>query len=106
MKRKINSLLHPRPKRPPTYIEAHWGRGPKDVHTAAVSEPSDNRKLIALGAVHTIVYVTRKGEDQDFVEYEHKFKPSDPPLLCYGSEDGRLYLVGGVYYMHKHGIVD
>ena len=76
------------------------------MHTARVTEPSDNRKLIALGPLFSVVYLTEKGSDRDVVEYEHKFKPSDPPLLCYGSEDGRLYLVGGGYYMHKHGIVD
>ena len=94
------------PRRPPSYEEAHWGRTPHDVHKARVSEPGDNSKLISLGAIHSIVYVTEKGFDRDPVEYEHKFKASDPPLLAYGDKDGNLYIIGGAYYITSRGIVD
>lgn len=104
--RRANHVLYPKPRKPPSYAAAHWGLPATDVHRAKVHEPSDNHKLIALGPVHSIVYVTRKGGDQDPVEYIHKFKASDPPLLAYGDKDGKLYFVGGAYYMTEHGIVD
>jgi hypothetical protein len=104
--RRKNSLLYPRPKAPPSYRDAHWGRPVQEARTLAVSEPGDNEKLIGLGPLLSVVYVTQKGDDDEPVEYEHTFKESNPPLLAYGSDDGKLYIVGGGYYMTKHGIVD
>ena len=104
-KRRKNSLFYPKPASPPSYRESHWGRKATDVRTVSVSEPGDNDRLIGLGAVHSIVYVTQKGGDSAPVEYEHKFSAKDPPLLAYGSDDGALYFVGGGYYVSKHGII-
>ena len=72
----------------------------------SISDPGDNRKLIGLGPLLSVVYLTVKGGDSEPTEYEHKFREADPPLLAYGGTDGRLYIVGGGYYMTKHGIVD
>jgi hypothetical protein len=90
----------------PSYEEAHWGLKPTDVRTADVCEPGDNTKLVGLGALVSVVYLTEKGGDGELVEYEHHFKPSDMPLLAYGDTDGNLYVIGGAYYITKHGIVD
>jgi hypothetical protein len=99
-----------RPRRsngpPPSYRAAHWGLPSTEAGNYDVNEPGDNRKLIGLGLVHSIVYVTRKKGDAGDTEYEHKFSSSDPPLLAYGSDDGRLYFLGGKYRMTVHGIVD
>jgi hypothetical protein len=90
----------------PSYTSSHWGRSPTDIrHRQEVPDPRDNSKLIGLGPVHSIVYVTMKGQDQEPVEYEHKFSSRDPPLLAYGDADNKLYLVGGGYKVTAHGIV-
>lgn len=89
----------------PSYKESHWGRDVTDVQYARINEPRDNKKLIGLGAVHSIVYITRKGSDGEDVEYEHKFSSREPPLLAYGDKDGRLYIIGGSYRVTRHGIV-
>jgi hypothetical protein len=92
--------------RPPSYKEAHWGREPPDgVKRYDVNEPRDNDHLIGLGTVVKIIYLTEKGSDPEVVEYDHDFSKRTPPLLAYGSDDGRLYLLGGTYKMTKHGIV-
>lgn len=105
-RRKKNSVFYPKPKRPPSYEEAHWGRPVNQSRVMRVHEPGDNKKLIGLGPIVSIVYLTQKGSDPDLTEYEHTFKASNPPLLAYGSDDGELYIVGGAKYMTKHGIVD
>jgi hypothetical protein len=92
------------PRKPPSFKESHWGKDATDVRHVRVAEPRDNKKLIGLGVVHSIVYVTQKGTDQEPVEYEHKFSHRDPPLLAYGSDDGKLFFVGGEYYVTSHGI--
>jgi hypothetical protein len=90
----------------PSYTASHWGRRPEDSFSTDVPEPRDNNHLITLGWLHSVVYITRKGSDPpEGVEYEHKFSHRNPPLLCYGSDDGRLYLVGGSYRMTRHGII-
>jgi len=70
-----------------------------------VQEPRDNEKLIGLGILLSVVYVTEKGGDRSPVEYEHTFDERNPPLLAYGSDDGKLYIVGGGYKVKPHGIV-
>jgi hypothetical protein len=92
--------------RPPSYREAHWGQdGPDGTRSYEVNEPRDNKELIALGTVLKIIYVTRKGDDEEDVEYDHDFSERSPPLLVYGSDDGRLYILGGGYKVKVHGIV-
>jgi hypothetical protein len=90
---------------PPGYRAAHWGIAPTGSRVRDVPNPKDNGKLIELGVVHSLVYVTRKGTDREDVEYEHEFSFRDPPTLCYGDRDGKLYLVGGEYKMTVHGII-
>ena len=92
-------------KTPPSYVESHWGKKPTLQASCPVQEPRDNAKLIGLGVLHSVVYVTKKGGDYGDVEYEHKFDESDAPLLAYGDKDGRLYIVGGGYTVEKHGII-
>jgi hypothetical protein len=95
------------PSAPPSYTESHWGKGPKDIRkNVPVPDPRDNTKLIGLGVLHSVVYITEKGGDYELVEYEHAFSEDDPPLLAYGDKDGKLYIVAGGYRVTKHGIVD
>jgi hypothetical protein len=103
--RKKNGLFIPSDGPPPSYEEAHWGRAPRDRHHTMVQEPRDNARLIGLGSLMSVVYVTEKGRDTEPVEYDHRFKESEMPLLAYGSHDGYLYILGGGYRIEKHGII-
>jgi hypothetical protein len=89
----------------PSYEESHWGLSPEVRTTFSVPEPSDNDKLIGLGTVVSIVYLTEKGGDGELVEYEHDFSARNPPLLAYGNRDGKLYIVAGGYKVRARGIV-
>lgn len=89
--------------KPPSYEASHWGRAPRSRSTREVTEPGDNEELIALGTLVQVVYRTSKG-DLVNVEFEHEFN-APRPLLTYGSDDGRLYLVGGGYKVTRRGIV-
>jgi hypothetical protein len=102
MRRRRKKVVNPAP----SYEAAHWGVKPKGTKVLDVPNPRDNTRLVGLGAVVSIVYLTEKGGDGELVEYEHEFSKRTPPLLAYGKEDGRLYLVGGGYKMTIHGIVD
>ena len=88
-----------------SYRDTHWGIDSEKTTTESVHEPGDNERLIGLGTLLEVVYVTRKGFD-GVSEYEHKFSEKNPPLLAYGSNDRKLYIVGGSYRVTKHGIVD
>ena len=92
VKRKKNSFLYPKPAKPPTFKAAHWGLNPQAAYTADVPDPRRNKEMVGLGAVVSIVYLTQKAGDSDLTEY--------------GDKDGKLYFVGGAYYMTEHGIVD
>lgn len=92
-------------ERQPSWTETHWGLMPRDTRHMTIAEPRDNRELVTLGFVHQVVYVTKKGADPELVEYEHTFSRSRPPLLCYGSDDGRLFFAGGGYRITPHGII-
>jgi hypothetical protein len=78
---------------------------PTAVATYPVQEPSDNEQLTGLGWLYQVVYVTTKAGDTGPTEYIHTFDEKNPPLLAYGSDDGRLYIVGGGYVVRKHGII-
>jgi hypothetical protein len=99
--RKKNGIFSPEP---PTYKEAHWGLDPEEIRHEQVGEPRDNTELRGLGELVQVVYLTQKGGDPELVEYEHDFR-GKLPLLAYGAEDGRLYIVGGSYKVKRHGIV-
>jgi hypothetical protein len=90
--------------RPPTYTEAHWGLEPSKSEKMTVAEPGDNKKLIAWGELVAVTYGTRKGNDPRLVDYTHTFS-RQRPMLCYGSKDGRLFIVGGDYTATERGIV-
>jgi hypothetical protein len=103
-RRKRKSALKRRPNPAPTYRESHWGLDSEKTSVEAVPDPRDNQKLIGLGTLFEVVYITEKKWD-GVSEYEHKFDEKNPPLLAYGDRDGRLYIVGGRYKVTRHGIV-
>lgn len=88
----------------PSYKDAHWGIDYEKASVESVPDPRDNQKMIGLGPLHSVVYITEKGFD-GVSEYEHKFSSSSPPLLAYGDRDGKLYVIGGSYKVTRHGIV-
>jgi hypothetical protein len=90
--------------KPPTYEEAHWGLPSHGSSSLDVGDPRRNRKLVSYGALVSVVYLTKKGDDPALTEYEHKFK-GPLPLLAFGSKDGKLYIAGGGYVCEDRGIV-
>ena len=46
-----------------------------------------------------------EGPRSEHHSYEHRFAASSRPRLCYGSSDGRLFVVGGSYLVKPSGIV-
>lgn len=101
-------------RRPPSYKESHWGLPPLDSFRGVIQEPRDNDArhggtgLIALGYMLDVSYLTAKGSDPPLpqgVIYDHAFSRRNPPILAYGSVDGRLYVVGGTYRITRHGII-
>lgn len=84
------------------YAESHWGlTGDEAIAKLLAGDP---RKVsTALGYLHSVVYVTAKG-DQEICEWEHDFSPKRPPILSY-TETGKLLILGGGYRVTKRGIV-
>lgn len=83
------------------YMKTHWGRtatGSARERVARTDGP-----VTALGALVSVVYLTRKGLDADPVEYEHEFSPSLPTLAY--DRNGVLLLTGGSYQVEARGIV-
>ena len=89
---------------PPSYRASHWGKNPGKVTDLNIPAPRDNRKMIGLGELVQVVYLTTKGGDSGPTEYVHKFERR-LPVLAYGDHDGKLYVAGGSYKVSSRGIV-
>ncbi len=89
--------------KPPTYRAAHWGNDSKKSSSMNVPDPKRNAKIVGLGELVGVIYLTQKGGDSSPTEYIHKFKKR-APVLGYGDKDGRLFVAGGDYKVTKHGI--
>lgn len=99
-----------------TYEELHWGRKAHGTHVLDFHPP---RRAVQLGYLSRIGYLTRKGDDQEFVEYIHTFGERTPngryrgarPWLCVAPPDQpdgprELVIVRGesLYDVTTHGI--
>lgn len=91
------------PSTPPSYKEAHWGLEPTSTQRLDVPDYRRNKRIVGLGKLVGIVYLTEKGGDGELVEYVHRFKKT-LPVLGYGDRTGRLFICGGMYKVTKRGI--
>lgn len=83
------------------YRRTHWGdRGRGQVRQLEAQNPAHGT-LTELGALHSVVYVTKKGGDPELTEYEHEFAGPLPKLL-YGPRG--LVIAGGRYRVKTGGI--
>lgn len=60
--------------------------------------------VMPLGHLEYVGYLTSHGRRPQ--NYHHDFAPGSRPLLCAGSGDNELYLLGGRYRVTERGIVD
>ena len=84
------------------YEAEHWGkksRGARLVEAAESEGP-----LVLVGALSRVSYITQKGLDEEWVEYEHDF--SEPYPWLYHTPEGELVIVRGdsLYRMRDRGI--
>jgi len=81
------------------YRKFHWGKEFEKITKIEIEVP---KTLIGLGHLIAVIYLSPKGESEDF--YIHVFKPPFPVLA--GSKDpDRLWIVGGYYKIEEEGII-
>jgi hypothetical protein len=86
------------------YVKTHWGQdGTRGAERLKVATLAEGASLVLLGDLVSVVYRTRKGLDQDAVDYEHHFA-TPRPRLAY-SESGLLVIAGGRYRIDERGII-
>lgn len=62
------------------------------------------KALMVMGHVELIAYTTTHGGKRR--KYTHQFAPGSKPLLCAGRKRGQLFLIGELFKVDGHGIVD
>lgn len=62
------------------------------------------KALMVMGQVELIAYTTTHGGKLH--RYTHQFAPGSKPLLCAGRKRGQLFLLGELFKVDGHGIVD
>jgi len=83
------------------YERTHWGQRGKDRVTLARAPNPQHGALTELGELVSVVYLTKKGDDGEPVEYEHEFERTKP-RLAYNA--GGLVIAGGTYKIREGGI--
>lgn len=86
------------------YRKTHWGKKPPQGAVLTFAADPGAEPVVALGELVSVVYRTRKGDDERLTDYEHTFSKVRP-LLCYAPKQGaKLLVCGGTYTVTKRGI--
>lgn len=76
-------------------------RDPSRIKNFEVDIPT---AVMVMGPLEFVGYRTTHGKKS--VLYTHDFAAGSRPLLCAGSQDGQLYILGGNFRVTDRGIVD
>lgn len=97
----MNSKLRKEVTRATRLYKSFRERSPKRARVIYKKIP---RVLVVIGHVDAILY--RTTHNGVLHKYEHPFRAGSKPLLCTGTRDNQLYLIGGRYRFTGRGTVD
>lgn len=74
---------------------------PKRARSVKITLP---KAMMVMGTLDAVLYTTTHGGRSQ--SYKHTFNKGSRPLLCAGTKDGQLFVVGGRFRVTARGIVD